>query len=333
MLTSEKSSKVREDLLDKIHAMANTMDDNDRATFDEIVARARSGKKERASYTLSPALCAAIFLQANGHNREWHPADGPKNALEYARRMRSKLWDFWNGQSDGISFYTSGDLGDGQHRLSAAALAGVTFPASITFGVDFKAHSTIDDGRARQAFDHAGMSGVANAQRKQRIMRTAAGYFGKVSPEPIAFPPVKSAAELAAAIKANDQLLSQALEMGEQSLGGLAAGIALLNKGEAALAAFVLLYAGWPSDRVIRHLRNVQKGDFESDKAPLACFRELVDAKKRGRTVQATKQLAMFVMAVAKTEQGISASSTRVLKASTDKIPDPTYHHPMQAAA
>jgi hypothetical protein len=117
--------------INEIRSAAATATDHDRATVNEIIAFAKSGRKETKIYSLTPATCALLFLTGNGYDRAWH-ASGAKSAITYARRMQNGEWD-WNAGAIGL--YGDGTLSDGRHRLSGAALARVTLTTSITFAV------------------------------------------------------------------------------------------------------------------------------------------------------------------------------------------------------
>lgn len=69
---------------------------------------------------------------------------------KYARDMKNGNWDIMTPNL--ISVTESGDILDGQHRLRAVVLAGVTVPLWIANGVDPRA-SIYDRGRSRSAKD------------------------------------------------------------------------------------------------------------------------------------------------------------------------------------
>lgn len=315
-----KAKQVRDQLIEKIAAISNTVTPEEREIVDKIITRAKVGKRDAMTAKLSPAMSALIFRKANDWNRVW---SAPK-VLEYARRIHDKAWQ-WNGQ--GVSFYNTGNLGDGQHRLCAAALEGFTWETVIVFGVDPEAVSTIDDGSARQASDHAHMHGVEDAGRKQTIIRSASAYFAKVKPDPIKFVSVKSAAELAVAIKDHDPLLSKAIELGEASRVGRAG--ACLKPNEAARAAFVMLYGGWPPEKVTHDLASIQSGVANETEggadSPLYVARKIIDMQSKGDTVQAVKQIGWIVNAAIKFEAG-DVASAKIIKNEVEKgLPNPKF--------
>jgi hypothetical protein len=109
-----------------------------------------------------------------------------------------------------------------------------------------------------------------------------------------------------------------------------------LSKNDAAKIAFVMLLGGWPVDRIAHALRRVQEGTALSqeggDKAPLYIVRAILDEKQKGKTIQAVKQIGLFLSAAFKSETGMVASA-RVLRAEVDKeLPSPVFVPVAQAA-
>jgi hypothetical protein len=320
-----KAKTLSEQAEETLRNVAATATAEDRKMVEKIITRAKAGQRGSEIFTLSPAACALLFLSANGHNRTWR-ATGPKSATEYARRMSEGQWK-WNGET--LGFYDTGNLSDGQHRLSGAALANYTLTTPIIFGVPLNAADTIDDGVARHGSDYAEMRGIKDAKRKQTIIKTAAAYFAKIDP-PMDFEPVLTEAEVAAAIEVHDKTLTEALELAETSARNCAE--PLLRDTEAARIAFVLLLAtpSWPPERIAFILRRLQtRTSLDSEggeKSPLFMATEIIAAKVKGKNLAAVKQVALVVNAALKFENGIKVA-VRALKAEIEKdVPNPAYH-------
>jgi len=108
---------------------------------------------------------AQKWLSASGKNRK---ISNPK-IKEYANSMRAGKWVL-NGE--GILFDMNGKLIDGQHRLSAIALSGITIPMLIIRGIDDpRAFETIDTGKKRSVSDVVGMEGIKNASLVSAIAK------------------------------------------------------------------------------------------------------------------------------------------------------------------
>lgn len=85
---------------------------------------------------------AAEWLKRNVANRPL----SQRTVTNYATAMADRAWKL-NG--DSIRFNGSGDLIDGQHRLTGCVKAGVPFDSYVIRGLDHDAFDTIDQGRRR----------------------------------------------------------------------------------------------------------------------------------------------------------------------------------------
>ncbi|MEM5516941.1 hypothetical protein WNY37_08260 [Henriciella sp. AS95] len=89
---------------------------------------------------------AEELLQSNDRNRKIAAAVVNK----YVRDMKNNDWAL-NGQT--IKVGASGQLLDGQHRLSASVKSGKAFPAIVVYGLDDEVFGTFDVGNKR-SFSH-----------------------------------------------------------------------------------------------------------------------------------------------------------------------------------
>lgn len=114
---------------------------------------------------VSPEL-ADKWLAQNTHNRRIR-----ENAVfGYARDMESGNWAE-NGEA--IKFAADGTLLDGQHRLSAIALSGVTLRLLVVTGLQSASQETMDDGRKRTVADALTLRKEPNAVQLAAISRRA----------------------------------------------------------------------------------------------------------------------------------------------------------------
>ena len=114
---------------------------------------------------VTPKL-AEKWLSQNTHNRKVR-----ENAVfGYARDMESGKWAE-NGES--IKFSRDGVLLDGQHRLHAIVLSGVTLRMLIVSGLETVSQETMDDGRKRSVADALTLRGEHNAAQLAAITRRA----------------------------------------------------------------------------------------------------------------------------------------------------------------
>lgn len=108
---------------------------------------------------------AKKWLAAGGKNRK---ISNPK-IKEYANSMKAGKW-ILNGE--GILFDANNKLIDGQHRLSAIVLSGITIPMLIIRGIDDpRAFETIDTGKKRSVSDIVGMEGIKHAALTSAIAK------------------------------------------------------------------------------------------------------------------------------------------------------------------
>jgi hypothetical protein len=112
---------------------------------------------------VTPAL-AEKWLKQNGHNRTIRD----RVVLAYARDMEAGRWA-QNGEA--IKFAADGTVLDGQHRLTAIALAGVTITMLVITGLASETQETMDAGSRRTTSDALGLRGEANATILSSIAR------------------------------------------------------------------------------------------------------------------------------------------------------------------
>lgn len=115
--------------------------------------------------SITPAL-AEKWLGQNTHNRNLRE----KAVLAYARDMEAGNWAE-NGEA--IKFAKDDTLLDGQHRLQAIALSGVTVKMLVVTGLRNGTQETMDDGRKRTLADALHLRGESNAVVLGALLRRA----------------------------------------------------------------------------------------------------------------------------------------------------------------
>lgn len=106
---------------------------------------------------ITPAI-AEKMLETNTHNRTLQP----RLVNQYARDM---LAGNWREHHQGIAFDIDGVLCDGQHRLHAVVVSGVSIPMFVTRGLSKSSADTIDVGKIRTTTDVFTLDGVNRAAR------------------------------------------------------------------------------------------------------------------------------------------------------------------------
>jgi len=112
---------------------------------------------------VTPAMATAL-LDANSHNRRLREvvADG------YARDMTADRWDV-NGET--IKICADGRLIDGQHRLEAIEITGITAVCLLVTGLPIEAQKTTDIGARRSYADTLRWEDVKNEDTVSAIVR------------------------------------------------------------------------------------------------------------------------------------------------------------------
>lgn len=125
---------------------------------------------------------ASQMLKSNTTNRRLNPVAVQK----FAKTMSKMQWHDEHHQ--GIAFDEDGNLIDGQHRLCAICVSGVTVRMRVHRNVPAEQMVTIDCGRPRTLQNQLAAAGVAVTQRKTSIIRNMIGGFrGPVAADGVAF--------------------------------------------------------------------------------------------------------------------------------------------------
>jgi hypothetical protein len=107
---------------------------------------------------------AAAYLARNPRNRLIEK----RIVRRYASAMRAGHWES-TGQS--IQFDTTGDLVDGQHRLTAIVETGLSFTMLVVRGLSPSVRDVIDTGKARTLADSLRLRGTADSPTVGGMLR------------------------------------------------------------------------------------------------------------------------------------------------------------------
>lgn len=323
MDSSNKVVSIKENVADQvlaeIRAVAEKAPAEDKKLAADIMAKAKTGKKETEILTLTPGASAILFLGSNIHNREWRP----ELSREYARRMTAGQWQFNNAT---IGFYGDGALEDGQHRLGGSAIASYALSNVVVYGISRTAIATVDDVKVRHASDAVTLEGVTEAKAKQTIIRLASSYLVKTGDKSAA---LKSEVDVAVAIRSNNNLLDLAMSVGEGSRQGIADPV--LKATQAHTVSYLMLTGGWSEQRVREKLALFQTGvSADGEKTPYFVAAEIIkNARNRWQArerLSSLKELGVVVSAMLAAERGTKAMSASTLKTAVKKeLPKPGY--------
>lgn len=112
--------------------------------------------------TITPQVAQAM-LEHNTHNRNLTES----RAQAYARDMVSGNWRY---TGEGIKFGPDGTLLDGQTRLRAIVLSGVTITMPVWRGIDPDAQLVMDSGRPRSNSDALSLRGEKDVTTLRSIV-------------------------------------------------------------------------------------------------------------------------------------------------------------------
>lgn len=105
--------------------------------------------------SVTPEQAKLWLDEKNSRNRNLTPS----RSAAYATDMRNGNW---HETHQGIAFYESGELADGQHRLHAITLYGKPIEMVVAFGVPNTSSIGIDANRPRTTSDHIRISGTSD---------------------------------------------------------------------------------------------------------------------------------------------------------------------------
>ena len=312
----------------RITEVAARATDDIRAFVAAIIAKARAATERSVEIIdFAPEALALIFLEHNRHNRDWRP--GYTESLE-----RAIVAGEWQENNASIGFYLDGDLGDGQHRTSAHALAGRPFKAIVVYGMQPGSIVTVDTVARRTAGDAGKMEGLSNARRKQAIVKTTAAYLTRAGRKDAA---LTTETRVLAQIKQNDMMLTEAIRIGSVSTENIVQPV--LKEQQAETLAYLLLQAGWPSIEVHANLTLFQSGQSTTgEKTPFFVAAEwITDARKNreaAKRLSSLKEIGVVVEAIRLATSGVTAIRRGRFEAAVKKeLPDPNYQEHQEAVA
>lgn len=138
--------------------------------LDRLANWLKRGETERfvVEAMMTPAM-AALLLENNPENRKFQRPTADKWAAAMARGE-------WHLNGENIIVASTGELNDGQHRLSAVIATGLSVAMSIQFGVSRASRATLNTGLKRTLGDHLAMAGHQNANLLAAAVRLAWQY-------------------------------------------------------------------------------------------------------------------------------------------------------------
>jgi hypothetical protein len=297
--------------MEKIKEVSTRATDSDRVRVRELIDPSKGIRFER----ITPEVGAVLFLEHNGHNRDFRPS----KAELFARDIEAGRW---HRHHQGIAFRRDGNLGDGQHRCAAVALGGKAIELAVMGSFDDAAIEAIDNGVPRKASDAAQLEGIENARQKETVWRAVRTY----ERDRVGAAQVASVPELKAELHEQNAILTDAIEIGEASVKNVT--IPVLSASEAAVFAMLFMRHNWPRHRVVEMLAAFQQGNFNGEGHPLFKAGTRIAASKQRKTerdkLSHKQMMGLVVKAFCMTAEGKIA----VRNISFDRkepLPDPTW--------
>jgi hypothetical protein len=290
----------------------------DREQVNSLIRRAVGAARLVDVLTFTPGMAALLFHDHNSQNRKWIYA----TTLDYERQMRSGDWEFTN---NAIGFNATGPMIDGQHRLAAVALSGVSMVFAVAFGLDLKAVEVIDTGRRREAataihiLQHKDMP---EASLKADVVRKADIFIAKAGHRKAL---LQTTREIGQYLSLHETLLNDAITLGKVASATIAK--PTLKLREAQVVAFALLISGWPQSTVAEHLGLYQTGQDVGESSPFFVAAKILEKETRGERYSLTAKMALTVRAFQLADQGVTAVKVSSLREAMKPkhFPDPTY--------
>jgi hypothetical protein len=135
--------------------------------FQQCVHRSRNEIFSEMK-TITPAM-AEVILSQNHNNRSIRPT-------KLSQMVRDMAGGRWKLNGEPIIVAKTGELNDGQHRLTAIVESKAPQVLLFVFGVDRETRTTVDQGANRGVSDYIQMDGGHNATTLASITRHVMSY-------------------------------------------------------------------------------------------------------------------------------------------------------------
>jgi len=273
------------------------------------------GKREVFTVTLNITPVIARYLLAQ------NPDNRRVSKIEVPRLMRVLELGLWRHNGDTIKIAKTGELNDGQNRLTACIETGIAFESEVTFGLERETRLTVDTGVTRTLIHLMHMQGLRYGTPDRARAAALAltfdkhGHFhitkqGRPTPDEVLEWLDKHGAELDVDLRQAGNLYT-ALGPGHISRGGMAAIFHHLRRADpTATAVFVqrLHDGNWP-------------GKTRLD--PTARLREWLQNRATGRGIEAIEEVAaLVVIAFNAFRRGEGGSQVRLNWYASEKFPE-----------
>ena len=136
------------------------------------IAKAEAADRPHAvCVRIDPPLMAALLDLNPAH---WNRVISQKLVGRWESAMRDDAWEL-NGET--IVVARTGELNNGQHRLTAGLRAGKPFMTFIVFGIERSTRGSLDQGKRRTLADHLTMNGYNNVNMRSSAAAVVIGVL------------------------------------------------------------------------------------------------------------------------------------------------------------
>lgn len=284
---------------------------------DQETAKAIVNKTDVTSVeTVTPVVAALLYVELNKHNRDFSLS----KAHAYAHQMNLGYWRLIH---QGLAFYPNGKLADGQHRIAAVFLSGVTQQFTVFRNFAEDAMEAIDTAKRRTAGDAFGITGVvakADSKIAGAIVETVMKYEHRRLHAQTISPSIYEQKDWATA---NISQLNQALTL----VNTIVKGDPVLTKAEAGAVALAMLVGGYDPELVNGYLADVMGAVVRYNESPaLDLYRQFLKSKERSVAkgkLSREEKLALAFKGAALFAQHLGTGGLR-WKAGKEPLPAPT---------
>jgi hypothetical protein len=248
-ITSVPMSKREKEHHDMVMAVRNA------ATSEDVSAAMRiaRGSEDFSKETITAKIASVIYVDHNAINRSF-------NITKSIAYRDAILRGEWKYHHQGIAFYADGTLADGQHRMSALALSGMTLEFAVAHNFDRGAIDAIDRASRRTAGQSLEMMGVKNGQKKASVAKTVMEYAFEADNKTkgrFTDPQIESW------VTVNEDLIESAIRIGMASYKN--ADEPAMSEVEATTASALLLYGNWQAAIVEGYVNSVMNAYGAND--------------------------------------------------------------------
>lgn len=306
-----------------VHTLGSYRGDSRGLTMNDIVVTSLTQPGSVMKATITPALAEAMLETINGENRPLSNA----RVRQYADILSRGQYVF-NGEAIQVGIKQDNTLLllNGQHRLSACVLSGVSFETVLVLGLPHNVFSTIDRGKSRSYADVLSVAGYKNTHNIQPAARILVAMEAGFSPTIRSTLNLVTAEDILQYVKKNYDLLQEAHAVAGR-INSVVGGI-----NSAWVIAYVLMMQsrkayGFSGIEVVQFCQNVETGVGLSYGNPTLALRQWLGrggSKRKGASGKNVLEAATIITTFNKWVNGEPLQIVRPWSAESTDFPSVT---------